>query len=84
LQIAISRELCVALAFGAAAYFGFKHEKAAEKEAPEVRPVIVGIIAIILTGISAYFFAQVPVLLWEIAAGTVLGSLTLRLFFHKV
>ena len=76
--------LGAALTLGAAAYLGSKREKATGKQVPEVDPAIVGIIAIILTAISFYMFAQVPVLLWEIATGMILGSFTLRLFFRKV
>ena len=74
----------VALALGAAAYVGSKREKATGKQASELDPVIVGIIAIILSAISLYVFAQLPVLLWEIGMSIILGSFTLRLFFRKV
>jgi hypothetical protein len=54
------------------------------KQPPEVNPIVVGIIAIVLTAVSFYLFAQVPVLLWEIAMGMIFGSFALRLFFHKI
>jgi hypothetical protein len=83
-QIDIFLGLGVALVLGTAAYLGCKNEKAMGKQTPEVDPIIVGIIAIVLTAVSFYLFAQVPVLLWEIATGMISGSFALRLFFHKI
>jgi hypothetical protein len=78
-QIDTSIGLSLALAVGVAAYLGSKGEKAKGKQVEDVDPVIVGIIA----AIALYMFAQVPVLLWELATAMILCSLTLRLFFRK-
>jgi hypothetical protein len=57
-------------------------------ELPQLRRwigiVTVAIIVVILVGMSAYFCAHVPVVLWEATAGLVLGSLTLRLLSRMV
>jgi hypothetical protein len=84
MQIETLLGLGAALVLGTAAYLGCKNEKAIGKQTPEVDPTVVGIIAVILTAVSLYLFAQVPVLLWEIATGTISGSFALRLFFHKI
>jgi hypothetical protein len=89
-QIDTSLGLCVALTFGALAYLDHKEESAREAgaELPQLwRGIGIGtvaIIAVILVGMSAYLFAHVPVVLWEVTAGIVLGSLTLRLLFRIV
>lgn len=84
MQIDTFLGLGVALTLGTAAYLGCKNDKAMGKQTSEVDPVIVGIIATVFTAVSFYLFAQVPVLLWDIATGLILGSFTLRLFLHKV
>jgi hypothetical protein len=38
-----------------------------------------GLVTIFLICVSVYFFTQVPVRLWEIAAAVFIGGLTLRL-----
>src|ERR1700681_4990458 len=88
MQIETIVGLSVVLSFGAAAYLDHKEESArkAGAELPQLWQwtsiVIFSIIAVILAGMSAYLFSQVPVLLCEITAGIILGSLALRLFFR--
>jgi hypothetical protein len=90
MQIDTTVGLCVALAFGAVAYLDHKEERAREAgaELPQlwrwIGIVTVAIIAVILAGMSAYLFANVPIVLWEITAGIILGSLGLRLLFRIV
>ena len=82
--------LCVALSFGALAYLDHKEESARKVgiELPQlwrwIGIVTVAIIAVILVGMSAYLFAHVPIVLWEITAGLMLGSFGLRLLFRIV
>ena len=85
--------LCLAVAFAAAAYFDHAEEAtagAAEagfpcRRSPLARglsTLVLAVISTIVLGFSVYLFAEVPALLWEMTAGLVLGSLTLRLLFH--
>ncbi len=85
--------LCLAIAFAAAAYFDHAEEAtvgAAEagfsyRRSPLSRglsTLVLAVISTIALGFSIYLFAEVPALLWEITAGLMLGSLTLRLLSH--
>jgi hypothetical protein len=86
--------LGMALTFGVWAYLDYRDEKSPPKEGAGLLPeahahvwrgfgvVIVALIVVVLTGVSAYLFAQVPALLWEMTAGLLLGSLSLRLLFR--
>jgi hypothetical protein len=82
--------LCVALSFGALAYLDHKEESARKAgiELPQlwlwIGIVTVAFTAVILVGMSAYLFAHVPIVLWEITAGIMLGSFGLRLLFRIV
>lgn len=79
--------LCIAVALGAWAYLDLESLAGAE---PTTEPhlwrgfdvAIVALIVAILTAVSAYLFAQVPALLWEMTAGVLLGSLSLRLLLR--
>lgn len=80
----------MALAFGAMAFLDHKEEIAREAGAElsqmwrGIGMVTVGIVAVMLAGMSAYLCVQVPVILWEATAGILLGSLTLRLLSRVV
>ena len=89
MHIDTSIGLCVAVSLGAAAYFDYKRENAPNTE--QVRKesvfsfstlevVVLAALAIVLIGLTGYLMFRVPVLLWEILAGILLGSWTLRLF----
>jgi hypothetical protein len=85
--------LCLAISFAAAAYFDHAEESKvgvaeagfSNQRSPLARglsTLVLAVISAIVLGFSVYLFAEVPALLWEITAALVLGSLTLRLFFH--
>jgi hypothetical protein len=78
--------LCVALAFGAWAYLDLDSVAEASGTGSHwwrgLDVATLALIVVILSGVSIYFFAHVPVLLWEMAAGLLLASLSLRLLFR--
>jgi hypothetical protein len=82
--------LCVALPLGAVAYLDYKEGNArkAGAELPQlwrwIGIVTVGVIAVILAGMSAYLFVHVPLVLWEATGGLVLGSLAWRVLSRTV
>jgi hypothetical protein len=86
MQIEAVVGLCIALAFGTWAYIDV--DTVAEASAAGSRwwrgfdVATVALIVVILSAVSMYFLAHVPVLLWEMTAGLLLGSLSLRLLFH--
>jgi hypothetical protein len=87
MRIEESIALCIALALGAWAYLDIEKLSGAEPAAEShvwrgVDVAVAALVVVLLTGVSAYLFAQVPTLLWEMTGGLFLGSLSLRFLFH--
>jgi hypothetical protein len=87
MRIEASIGLCVALVLGAWAYLDLEKfsgaEPASESHVWRGFGVAVAAVAVmLLTGVSAYLFAQVPTLLWEMTGGLLLASLSMRFLFH--